>query len=188
MLTDFLIVPNCFKDPKAIYDIAIKQAYHSYTSEPEFVKRNMCFPGRRTDPLGEEFKSITDEFILATMVNIRKEADVRVSYTGYPLFHSLYDTDDMLVGDSGLHKDSTLFAAVVYLNDIVPEDPLACGTILYRENQRIVIPYVYNTMIFYRGDYLHGAAGGFGSTIETSRLSMNFFISGINLFVDTPSL
>lgn len=187
MLTDFLVIPNFFKNPKSVYELAIKQHYHTYKDESDFVKGNRTFPGRRTSPLGEDFKELTDEFLLGTLVNVRQDADVGISYGGFPLFHALFDGDDG-VGDSGLHRDSSAWAAIVYLNDVIPKDPKLCGTIVYRKNERIEVPYVYNTMILYRGDYLHGATGGFGNTIETSRLSMNFFISDINLFIKSPSL
>lgn len=187
MLTDFLVIPNFFKDPKSVYDLAIKQQYHTYKEESDFVEAHRKFPGRRTSPLGDEFKTLTDEFLMGTLVNVRLDADVGISYGGFPLFHSLYEGDDG-VGNSGLHKDSSAWAAIVYLNDVVPKDPKLCGTTVYRNGERIEIPYVYNTMILYRGDYLHGATGGFGNTIETSRLSMNFFISDINVFVRSPSL
>jgi hypothetical protein len=187
MLTDFLIIPNFFKDPKSVYDLAIKQTYHTYKEESDFVKGNRRFPGRRTSPLGEEFKSLTDEFLMGTLVNVRQDADVGISYGGFPLFHSLYEDDDG-IGVSGMHKDSSAFAAVVYLNPVIPKDPRLCGTSIIRKGERIDVPYVYNTLVLYRGDYTHGATGGFGNTIETSRLSMNFFISDINLFVRSPSL
>lgn len=187
MLTDFLTIPNFFKDPKSVYDLAIKQQYHTYKEEPDFVKGNKSFPGRRTSPLGEEFKPLIDEFLIGTLINVRKDADVGISYSGVPLFHSLYEHDTGL-GVSGMHKDTSNFAAVVYLNPVVPKDPRLCGTSIVIHGERIEIPYMYNTMILYRGDYLHGATGGFGNTIETSRLSMNFFISDINISVRSPSL
>ena len=61
MLTDFLVIPNFFKDPKSVYELAIKQTYHTYKDEIDFVEGNRSFPGRRTSPLGEEFKS--DKFL-----------------------------------------------------------------------------------------------------------------------------
>jgi hypothetical protein len=182
MIADFFVIPNFFKDPKSIYNLAIKQQYHTYKDEPYFVENNIIFPGRRTFPLTQELKSITDEFIIGTLVNVRKDLSVTISCDAFPTFHSIFDDDDF-IGETGLHKDSSVWAAVVYLNEDIPKNATLCGTTIYRNTERIEIPYVYNTMVFYRSDYLHGASGGFGNTIETSRLSINFFIHNINIDV-----
>ncbi len=189
MLTDFRVIKNFFNDPDKIRQVALQQTYHTYEQESSFVKNNSRFPGRRTGNLFNSldkllYKELMDEFFNKLFKEtVRPDCNINYNATGYPVFHSLFENDsDMGVG--GLHRDSTILAAVVYLNHPQKEH---CGTLI-NNGIDFEVPYEYNTCVMYRGDFLHGAAGGFGNTIETSRLSMNFFISDIELSLHSFSL
>ena len=194
MFTDLKVIHNFFKEPDKIRALALSQAFHTFEEEQSFIKNNSRFPGRRTNNLFEvldkqTYNNIMDEFYSKIFYNnIREDANLEYNIKGFPLFHSLYQNDSDL-GCSGMHKDSTIYAAVVYLNS--PPDSGDYGTHVLTSNNNcsiIEVPYTYNTCVMYRGDYVHGAWAGFGDTIETSRLSMNFFISDIEIKMNSFSL
>lgn len=191
MLTDFKIIPNFFKEPDKVRALALSQAFHTFEEESSFVKNNSRFPGRRTGNLFSSLNNVTyvqimDEFYKKLFTDsIRDNAIVNYNVNGFPVFHSLYSNDADL-GESGMHRDSTIYAAVVYLN--TPPDNKEYGTRLVKDGVDFCVPYVYNSCVMYRGDFLHGAIAGFGDSLETSRLSMNFFISDIDLTIHSPSL
>lgn len=190
MLSDFKIIKNFFEEPDKIRALALSQAFHTFEQEYGFVKNNRRFPGRRTENLfnildKSVYVELMNEFYKKLIIdNIRDNAVINYNINGFPLFHSLYSGDKDL-GDSGLHRDSTIYAAVVYLN--TPPDDGDYGTRLIKDGVDFSVPYEYNSCVMYRGDYLHGAVAGFGDTIESSRLSMNFFISDIDLSLHSPT-
>lgn len=191
MLTDFKVIKNFFEEPDKIRALALSQAFHTFEEESDFTKNNSRFPGRRTQNLFNVldkslYVSVMDEFYKKLLFdNVRPDCLMNYNINGFPLFHSLYAKDKDL-GSSGLHRDSTIYAAVVYLNN--PPDDNEYGTRLVKDGVDFCVPYEYNSCVMYRGDYLHGAVAGFGDSIESSRLSMNFFISDIDLSLHSPSL
>ena len=197
MFTDLKIIHNFFDEPDKIRALALSQAFHTFEEEKSFVKHNSRFPGRRTNNLfdvldKQTYNDIMTEFYSKVFYdNIREDAKINYNIKGYPLFHSLYKNDSDL-GYSGMHKDSTIYAAVIYLNN--PPDSGDYGThvLTSKKNCDIIelvnVPYTYNTCVMYRGDYMHGAWAGFGNSLETSRLSMNFFISDIEITLNSFSL
>ena len=197
MFVDYKVIPNFFQNPDFIRELALAQYYRDSSNEEGFVAHSKKFPGRRTDNLytildQETYSSIMREFYSRLLFgSIRKDINLNYNINGFPVFHSLFKNDDGL-GYSGYHRDSTIYAAVVYLNN-APDDG-EYGTTVYIPNastgveKPFTFPYQYNTCVMYRGEFLHGAENAFGNTIETSRLSMNFFISDLDFSIRSPTL
>lgn len=191
MLTDFKVIPNFFKEPDKVRALALSQAFHTFEEESDFVKNNSRFPGRRTGNLfntldKQIYSELMSEFYYRMFFeNVRSDCSINYNISGFPIFHSLY-SDDKDLGVSGMHRDSTIYAAVVYLS--TPPDSGDYGTRIVRNGVDFLVPFEYNSCVMYRGDFLHGANAGFGNTIESSRLSMNFFISDIDLSLHSYSL
>jgi hypothetical protein len=77
-----------------------------------------------------------------------------------------------------LHKDvdDVILAGVIYLH---PHPKNNCGTILVHESKENnkYIENVYNRLICYPGNILHGPNDLFGDSIETGRLTVTFFLN-----------
>lgn len=74
------------------------------------------------------------------------------------------------------HRDSdtSVYAGLIYL---YPNPPKNSGTtVVMPNNERSYLDNVYNRMIVYPSNFLHGPTDLFGHNIETSRLTLTFFL------------
>ena len=67
------------------------------------------------------------------------------------------------------HQDPCDFAGIIYLT---PDPPKNTGTCLLDE----CVPNVYNRLLAYSGKHLHGPDHLFGDGIDTTRMTITFFI------------
>lgn len=76
-----------------------------------------------------------------------------------------------------MHYDvrGTLYAGIVYLH---PNPKPNCGTVLLNQNsgKTLYLENVYNRLVCYPGNILHGPNDLFGETIENGRMTLTFFI------------
>jgi tryptophan halogenase len=74
-----------------------------------------------------------------------------------------------------LHKDPTNWAGVVYLT---PNPKAESGTSLYSDDKSIVnhVENIYNRLVVYPSDILHGPQDMFGKTIKDGRMTLTIFI------------
>jgi hypothetical protein len=74
------------------------------------------------------------------------------------------------------HRDYSDWAGVIYLT---PEPKNQSGTILFDETNKnpITIENVYNRLIMYDGNFLHGVEDTFGDDINNSRMTITIFSS-----------
>ena len=78
------------------------------------------------------------------------------------------------------HRDSCDFAGVIYLT---PNPPENTGTCLLGE----CVPNVYNRLLGYSGEHLHGPDHLFGDYLDTTRLTITFFIwTGVGVDKSNP--
>lgn len=74
------------------------------------------------------------------------------------------------------HRDSdtSVYAGLIYL---YPDPPKHSGTtIITSNNTKNYLENVYNRMIVYPSNFLHGPTDLFGNDIKTSRLTLTFFL------------
>ncbi len=74
-----------------------------------------------------------------------------------------------------LHKDHSNLAGVIYLT---PNPKPDSGTSLYSDDKSIVnhVENIYNRLVIYPSDILHGPQDMFGETIEDGRMTLTIFI------------
>lgn len=176
MFKDILIVDNIFDNPDSILEYALKQEYYSSEDNPTIKNTDIVYPGTRTFWL--EQKDFLKEAIHKVLSSsIRTETTMQLDLDISCLFHSL---DKNYIYENQSHTDNVVFAGIIYLNKNWPEG--GHGTIIHKHNGISVISqYRYNRLVLFRSDYEHSPMHGFGTTVETSRLTLNFFINKIDL-------
>lgn len=190
MIKDLTIIPNFFDNPDEILTLARAHTFYSNTEHPKDKNTSIYYGGKRTEELsGTKEKTILIETFLKKVIheNIPNDAQVNFEFYGSSYFH--YFDNQYSGGTSELHQDSSLMAGVIYLNPCHLDNPENHGTIIFNKNRdSFTVPYVYNTMIFYRSDYVHAPLAGFGDSLESSRLSMIFNLGKFKLDLSRNTL
>lgn len=131
------------------------------------------FPGLRSDRADHDYEIYIQQ-------KIEKILNCRIKEWIQDSFRFQICTDN---SDTWVHKDSSEWAAVLYLT---PDAPLESGTGLYTGNEsnwalETAIGNVYNRLALYRGTLPHQSIlSGFGNSIETARLTQVFFFNTVN--------
>jgi hypothetical protein len=177
MKVDLVTIPNFFKDPNSIFELAKRQQFYSRAENPD--SDNIFYCGTRTMPLSSVLvPNVYDGLLREFFDRVFQVVEPPKQNVGFELncvFHSLTETDRITPTD--LHQDSSLVAGVVYLNDVIEIDPSYTGTILMKDSEKINVPYEYNKLVLYSGKYFHSANAGFGNDIASSRLTLNMFFN-----------
>jgi hypothetical protein len=184
MLKDLIVIPNFFDNPEQIIKIAKEQKYYSVDAHPEDKDTRVSWGGFRTEKLENILDDSINSLIKETVIKKIFSSDLPdqttsiVKYWGHSFFH--YFTQNYQASQKHLHQDSGLYAGVIYLNDCKLDSPEKHGTIVFNDaKDSFIMPYEYNTAIFYRSDFVHSPLEGFGSTVNDARLSMSFFIEKV---------
>jgi hypothetical protein len=179
MINSLLIVDNVFDDPDRILDLARSHEYYPNQDS------ELTWQGIRSKEL-ISYDHITYSNIVNTMINKGLEktfgTGINVDFKWYMnlYFHQLFAGDVM--NDDWFHTDKKCcYAGVVYLSKNPPEDS---GTVVNTGKEILNIENVFNRMILYRSDFNHSAKSGFGNSIEDSRLTLTFFVTGITINVE----
>jgi hypothetical protein len=193
MLKDLIVVPNFFDNPKEIIELAKQQKYYTLNEHPQDKNTIVRWNGYRTENLEDIIDEKYNILIRETITNkIFKEGlpdktASSVKYWGSEFFH--FFTEDCPADNVNVHQDSGLYAGVVYLNDKVLENKSEHGTIIFnKEKESFIMPYEYNTAIFYRSDFFHAPLNGYGSTVNDARLSLCFFIEKLKYDIHRNTL
>ena len=185
MLANVIVLDSFFEDPHSIVDIALKQKFYSVNDNPNDYDniqsdKPISYLGSRTLSLKyilEEslYHQIDNKMLSAFTLNTPYNSSISIDADMSSLFHALFEND--LYEDKWIHKDTVLYAGIVYLNEHLEGDNH--GTLLDGQ----IIPYKFNRMVLYRADMPHAAMNGYGKTINDSRLTLNFFINTINISI-----
>lgn len=195
MLKDLIIIPNFFDNPKEILDLAKKQKYYKAEEHPTDGKSDKIYwRGNRSKDLSsildnDYYKNFTNSFWNKIIrFSLAPEIELNFNIDSKFFFHYFLDEDQH--DTNWLHQDSTLMAGVLYLNKCELPNRENYGTVVYdnSNNRTFSMPYEFNTLILYRSDYVHSPLSGFGDCLENSRLTINFFIKSIDLFVKRDTL
>lgn len=183
MNIDLVTIPNFFQNPNEIFELAKRQQFYTRAEnpEPQFVEDTEIFYwGARTMPLNlaldpQIYDVLLREFFDKMFQTVAPPKHEKVGFELNCVFHSLTDADR--IAPSDLHQDSSMYAGVVYLNDVEEIDPSRHGTIVMKDGEKINVPYEYNKLVLYSGKYFHSANAGFGDNLESSRLTLNMFFN-----------
>lgn len=173
-----MVVDNFLEDPEYYYNMSKNQTFYSCEENPT-ISNGISYKGKRTLFLDDSIsKDIINKIIKRT---IRHETTINIDCDFNCLFHSFDKTHNF--HQSHIHKDTALYAGIIYINKNVTQEMPNNGTVIYLNNREIVVPYLYNRLVFYRSDVPHSALNGFGETIDESRLSITMFLSTFNVNV-----
>ena len=190
-MNNVLVIDDVFDNPNDIVKLAKLQKYYSPENNPSIKNTKINYKGERTLHLSEclnsdEYQELTKKILKKVIKNIaRQDVSINLKAQTVCLFHCLTQND--IPDKSWIHNDTTIYSGVIYLNENFVDKFNNHGTKILINNQEIDVPYKYNRLIFYRGDYLHSANFGFGETIDDCRLTLNFFINELTLSFKNPN-
>lgn len=190
MLIDYITVDNVFDDPMDLVTYAKQQTYYGLRDHPIDKNHATGWSGKRTDSLNRVNPALVQKLSGAIGNSVMKQGiaegisnwDYRILIDMY--FH--YLTAEDVYTDIWPHKDvGQMLAGVVYLN---PEPKADSGTVVYKDNNKIVVPNEFNKLVLYRADYLHYPQDGYGVDVNDGRLTLTFFIKQIQVFAGTKDI
>jgi hypothetical protein len=178
MINDIVIIDNIFEDADDIVKYAKKQTFFSAETHPSKDSIEIYWVGNRTLQINDLDSNYYQKIINQMMYKVLKDLDYKTVYLDAQLyFHTLNQTD--IFSENWIHKDTKCkMAGVVYLND---NPDKKCGTVIFKDDQKIEIENIYNRLVLYDSQYLHGALGGFGDNLNNNRLTITFFINELNI-------
>lgn len=160
-------IDNFFKNPFFIREIALDQKY----SEPD------------TDYGWKGFRCKTPECLSEVDMDIKKNVcgvfnEKFEDYNIESYFHySITETKNKCFPsfeEYKYHVDDANYAGIIYLN---PKPPTDSGTtFLNGYRNKIFIDNIYNRLVCYQANILHGPTDLFGSDITNGRLTLTFFL------------
>ena len=162
---EMLIIDNYFDDPSHIRDYAITNI--KYNSPDEF----QWWRGYRSEKLSIE-NTIENEVITKIHSTLEKKVN-RLIENSDIYFH--LSPEKIMVEEPDFHKtkwhtDPSDYAGVIYLT---PNPPNNTGTCL---DDHGCIENVYNRLLAYSSDTLHGPDHLFGDDICDVRMTITFFV------------
>ena len=171
-MNDLIIVNDVFDNPNEITRLAKQQHFYKLDEHPLDANTQITWSGKKSLNLDMMFSSVLYENIINHIISkLKFSVDIKQTVS---LFHSF--TEDNLSSPNWFHTDNTRFGGVVYLNNVYPKQPENHGTMVVIDNKPVVVPYEYNKMVLYPSHYVHRPMNGFGDSLDTSRLTLNFFI------------
>jgi hypothetical protein len=167
-VNDIIVIKNVFSFPNEITRVAKSHHFYKLDDHPLDSRTQITWNGTKTLPLQTILSPVLYENIINQILDkLPFKTDINRTVS---MFHSFTETD--ISNESWLHNDNTLMGGVVYLNTVYPVNPFDHGTMI----NDIVVPYEYNKLVLYPSSFKHRPMNGFGNSLETSRLTLNFFI------------
>ena len=190
MLIDYITIDNIFANPIALVEYAKQQTYYTLKDHPIDNNHPTGWTGKRTDSLNKVNPELVRE-LSGIIGNRVMQGGVAEGITNWDYkilidmyFH--YLTAEDVYTDIWPHKDiGQMLAGVIYLS---PSPQADTGTVVYKGDNKIVVPNEFNKLVLYRADYLHYPQGGFGSNVNDARLTLTFFIKQIQVFAGTKDI
>ena len=187
MIQDIIVVDNIFKDPDSVVNFAKTLQYFTQEEHPAEKSYWSGIRSRSISLIDKKiWKDLTGDVIfksLAHTMGFNKTFTVDVSWDVAMFFHQLREEDKYQ--DSWYHIDPKLvYAGVVYLDKNPKPNS---GTLIIKDDKtKVEIDNVFNRLVLYRSDYYHSALGGYGKTIDDSRLTLTLFFKEIQFSLTHP--
>lgn len=189
MIRDYTIIDNVFSNPEEIRERLLGLEYYSNESVslPGMKYRNDekkpsgFWRGYRSINLEQEYTDFAKHVIDPLIIKVFTGITVNYSCSAFGHIIPAF-INDTVVEDERWHVDRAAFAGIVYLSKSPVEDS---GTFVKTKDGIIKIENIYNRLAFYRANLLHGTGTCFGNSLETSRLTLTFFVNKIALSSST---
>ena len=183
MFKDYVVIDDFLDDPEELITLSKEIDYFSRQQgmlDGIKLKRNKLnyktfWQGFRSSAFQEIDFNLHKKYFKKIFEKV-VTFNCKYTYQGNCFLH--YLPEQCQYSDSWKHKDTSLFAGVVYLNK-QPEDN--SGTVLQFDSGDVVIENKFNRLVVYRSNIMHYAQGSFGNSVDSSRLTMTFFIDSLNL-------
>lgn len=162
-MNNSIVKNGFFENVNEIRNIALN---YEYTKSNE----NTGWKGYRAELQDIKIKnSILSELIKIDPIFNSIEFDL---YFHYSLDETKNELNDFW--RQRFHRDGYEWAGVIYLT---PNPPTESGTIIFDDNNKnpITIENVYNRLILYKGNILHGVEDTFGKDIYDGRMTLTIF-------------
>jgi hypothetical protein len=169
-MNDIIIINNLFSSPNEITSIAFSHQFYKLSEHPLDAGTHITWNGTKTLPLNKILSTPLYDNIIGKILDSVGMPNANI----ISVFRSF--TENEQSNETWLHTDNTKMAGIVYLNNVYPKNPHDHGTLIIKNNEQIVVPYEYNKLVCYPSNYLHRPLSGFGNSLESSRLTLNFFI------------
>ena len=162
---DLIIINDFFDDPDKVREKALLCDYDYSEDVKEGWRgyRTKVIPGAFNDPIIN---------LVSKFYGVDKD-----EYHSTVHFHISYEDIKNLLDfpNEKWHTDCSIFAGLVYLT---PNPPPNSGTCLIdgENNRMITVNNVYNRIIIYPSNYIHGPEDLFGDTKECGRMTLTFFV------------
>ena len=188
-----LLKENYLEDPGYVREIAL--SLDDYRVNNDLASPGSGWKGQRSFPLRELNNPVLNDYaeqILKDCIDYFDLEHYIHPYAGFHDFPSEPIQDPIITtyfhitteetrkafcdfSQDRYHKDyNTFIAGVIYLT---PDAPLNSGTSILGENNKMwKVENKYNRLVAYEGHKIHALSDVFGESIETGRLTLNFFI------------
>lgn len=176
MLQDLLIIDNIFDFPDEIVDYSNNLQYYTVNEHPS-VAPGTGYRGLRSLSINVInpclYKELIDSIVNKTITQASAR-QIKFQYKIECFFQKI--SKQYPFDPSWIHSDiKTILAGVVYLNKY-GEYP---GTRLYIDGKETTVENKYNRLVLYNGNIPHAPLGGHGENFLNSRLTFNFFVTGL---------
>lgn len=184
MDNDYIIIENALPNPEDFVNLAGSIAYVSRDVDLDKAPDDiMIIPGRSVvgeDPCEVGMRSLQlykeDAKLYEQVSSLIKQAINRNDVVVDAVMHIIPDCVSSVRKDRSTwwHRDSALYAGVIYLTEDIPKDT---GTLLRLESgEEILIENVFNRMVIYSPFLRHTPAREYGNTFDTARKALTFFV------------
>lgn len=184
MIKEFEVVDNILDDPFTAIELAKKTEYFyrdsPYIKDIKQSNKPDNFGGYWKGCRSELLHEIYPEFFSFTFNNVIQKL-FKANKFSYNIESYFHYTNRYIVCDNKWHKDDIdiLWAGIIYLT---PDPPVNTGTNLIINKEQISIENKFNRLALYQSNILHEPADLFGTTVDSARLTIVFFINKLNLY------
>ena len=177
------VIDDVLQDPDFYNKFALQQIFYENEKHPLPQHLRGLWKGKRTELIHmlddnlfvKLFNEISKKIIDTTF---GKQNRLSFDYGVTSYFHLL--DQSCKFDESWIHQDDNcIYAGIVYLNKIGSHQ----GTLIFDGEERKVIDNKYNRCVFYDANYKHSALDGSGSSLDDSRLTINFFVKNFTLTI-----
>ena len=171
---ELLIKDNFLESPDEIRKIALSMPYTC----SEDMSIDVGWRGYRTEDWSNYNNQALDEIsqkilnIVSSFYNIKGQRILTYFHISHQGTKNTLDNFDT----KKYHIDpEKSYAGIIYLN---PDAPKETGTSILDggKNQIVSVDNVYNRLLAYCGDYIHGPSDLFGDDMSNGRMTVTFFL------------
>ena len=175
MLQDLIVKDNFFTDTSKILALARTQSYCPPRKEDYWAgMRSVALRNvLHKDDLNYIYDTISNNLFHSVL-----DGKTRYSFDYKCEMYFHYLDESIEHKEEFIHQDECLMAGVVYLAENPKNNS---GTLVIQNGIKSEIDNVFNRCVIYNSNIFHAPVNGFGSTVDNARLTLNIFITEINI-------